>query len=142
MPEAFAVLAVFFVVVAAWFGAWLHARNPANHNPIEDAQRLRMHADWLAERLTTARREKWGGEMVANLTIELNATSEQVSRSEAHLGKRVQALRPKIEAQEPTEFVRATSVASFRGVSLANMRSNASMCSRAFLKYASSSSQN
>jgi hypothetical protein len=83
MPGALAVLAVFAVVIAAW----LNARNPANHNPVEDAERLRRDAGWLAQRREVARREKWGSEMLARLAIELGATAEKLSRAEARVRK-------------------------------------------------------
>lgn len=80
MPEALVVLGVLVVALVAWFGAWLHARNPANYNPEEEAARLRDHAAWLQHRLEVARRENWGHEMVAGITEELGATSRQLAQ--------------------------------------------------------------
>lgn len=75
MPEALAVLAVMVVALVAWLGAWLQARNPANHRPEEDVARLRHHAAWLEQRLEMARREKWGVAMETSLAAELDATT-------------------------------------------------------------------
>lgn len=79
MPEALAILAVFVVVVVAWVGAWMQARDPASQNPVENLQRLQVHAAWLEQRLHVARRENWGDDMVAGLTEELRMTSEQLA---------------------------------------------------------------
>lgn len=79
MPEALAIVAVFVVVVIAWVGAWMQARDPASQNPVEDLQRLRVHAAWLEQRLHVARRENWGDAMVASLTEELRVTSDQLA---------------------------------------------------------------
>jgi hypothetical protein len=142
MPEALALLAVFIVAIAAWLGARLHARSPGNYNPVEDAKRLRLHADWLAERLEMARREKWGGEMVAELMIDLDRTSAQLVLADSHLGRSGARPLSKTQHQDPADLTGSATVGAALGASLANMRSNASMCSRAFLRYASSSSQN
>lgn len=78
MPEAFAVLVVVVVAIAAWFGAWMQARDPANYNAREEAERLRHHAVWLEQRLELAQREKWGGDMVTGIADELDATCRQL----------------------------------------------------------------
>lgn len=77
MPEALAILVIVVVAVAAWIGAWVHARNPANYNVRHEIERLHYQAGWLQERLEVARRENWGGEMIANLEAELEATRRQ-----------------------------------------------------------------
>lgn len=77
MPEALAVLAIIVVAVAAWVGAWMHARDPANYKPHEEHSRLQQHEGWLQGRLETARREKWSEDMVANLEADLEAAQRQ-----------------------------------------------------------------
>jgi hypothetical protein len=78
MPEALAVLVVVVIAIAAWFGAWMQARNPANYNAREEAERLRHHVAWLEQRLELAQREKWGGDMVAGISDELETTFRQL----------------------------------------------------------------
>ena len=68
------------MALAAWIGAWMHARNPANFNAQEEAERLRHHAAWLEQRLAVARREQWGHDMIGDLTAELSATAQQLAR--------------------------------------------------------------
>lgn len=80
MPEAFAVLGVLVVAVAAWLGAFIRARDPALQNPAEDLQRMRQHADWLEQRLHLARRERWDETMIASLETELRTTAQQLAR--------------------------------------------------------------
>ena len=85
MPEALAVLAVFAVVVIAWVGASLQARDPAQQNASADLQRLQQHAAWLQHRLSVARRENWGDDMIASLGAELDATTQQLARTTARI---------------------------------------------------------
>ena len=80
MPEALAVAVVFIVAIVAWFGAWLNARNPANYNARDEMARLRHHAAWLEQRLETAQRERWGEDMVENISDELATTSAQLEQ--------------------------------------------------------------
>lgn len=88
MPEALVVLGVLAVALISWLGAWLHTRNPANTNPAEEAARLREHVAWLEQRLEVARRENWGGEMVAGIAAELSTTSRQLESSGQRAGIR------------------------------------------------------
>ena len=60
MPEALAVAVVFVVALAAWIGAAVTARDPANRNVAQDCERLAHHALWLEQRIEVARRENWG----------------------------------------------------------------------------------
>ena len=83
MPEAVAVLAVVVVTVVAWIGAWMHARNPANHNAADEIARLVQRAAWLEHRLVIAKRERWDGDMVATLSDEFDATSQELMRTKA-----------------------------------------------------------
>jgi hypothetical protein len=83
MPEAFAVFLIFVIAIAAWFGAWLSSRNPANYRPIEEAARLEQHAAWLKQRLEVAQRENWDDEMIAPLAAELEAISRELRTSAA-----------------------------------------------------------
>jgi hypothetical protein len=80
MPEALAVLAVFVVAVAAWLGAWMQARDPANQNVHDETERLQLHVRWLEQRLDLAERENWGGEMIAGLQEEMQLTSRLLSQ--------------------------------------------------------------
>ena len=88
MPEALAVLAVVVVTIVAWFGAWMHARNPANYNARDEVARLRQHSAWLHQRLELAQRERWGGDMIASLSDEIEATAEQLARASRRSGDR------------------------------------------------------
>ena len=89
MPEAFAVLAVVVVTIVAWFSAWMHARNPANTNAQAEIARLRQHAAWLEQRMEVAQREKWGGDMIATLSDEMEGTARQLVRARSVLGRSV-----------------------------------------------------
>jgi hypothetical protein len=82
MPEAFAVLVVFVISVAAYIGALITARDPARQNVVEDLATLRQHHAWLRQRLDVARRENWDEEMVGNLEAEQMATAEEINRKE------------------------------------------------------------
>ena len=84
MPEAFAVLVVFVVCLAAWIGALLTARDPAKQNVAEDLATLRHQRLWLEQRLETAQRENWGGEMVERIASELDANAQAIARRQAH----------------------------------------------------------
>lgn len=79
MPEALAVLAVFVVAIAAWFGAWVQARDPAHQNVRDETERLQVQIRWLEQRLDLARRENWSGDMIACLQDEIESTSRQRS---------------------------------------------------------------
>jgi hypothetical protein len=80
MPEALAIVAIVVVALAAWIGALLHTRNPANYNAVREAERLRQHAAWLEQRIEVAQREKWGSHMLEPLTAELRTTSNALAR--------------------------------------------------------------
>lgn len=80
MPEALVVLGVLAVALLSWLGAWLHTRNPANSNPADEAARLREQVAWLEQRLEVARRENWGGEMVAGIATELASAAGQLAQ--------------------------------------------------------------
>jgi hypothetical protein len=80
MPEAFAVVIVFVVALGVYVGALIHSRNPANFNARQDLERLRQQEAWLRQRLHLAEQEKWSGDMVARLTEELGATSQQLAK--------------------------------------------------------------
>jgi Tfp pilus assembly protein PilV len=82
MPEALVVLVVFSVAVLAWFGAWQHARNPANHRAADERVRLQQNLRWLEERLAVARRENWDESMIAGITTELRVTLRQLQSSD------------------------------------------------------------
>ena len=81
MPEALAVLAVFVVAIAAWLGAWMHTRNPANYNARDEVARLQQQAAWLEQRLAVAQRERWSPDMVDVLCDEIDQTSEHLARA-------------------------------------------------------------
>jgi hypothetical protein len=81
MPEAFAVLAVVVVCVAAYVAALLRSRDPSLHNAADELARLHQHEAWLRQRLALAERERWGADMIAGLGDELRATSQQLARA-------------------------------------------------------------
>jgi len=83
MPEALVVLAVFVVTIAAWLGAWMHARNPANYNVRLEIERLKQQAAWLEERLDVACRERWATDMIASISDELGAITQQLAQISA-----------------------------------------------------------
>lgn len=88
MPEALAVFAVFVVTIVAWFSAWMHARNPANYNARDEAERLRHHAAWLEQRLEVAHREQWGDDMIDALNDERDLTRRQLAEITTRPGAR------------------------------------------------------
>jgi hypothetical protein len=82
MPGALPILVVLVVVaILAWLAAWNHTRNPANRDPREDFRQLQRHAAWLEQRLDTARREHWGGEMIAQLSDQLGAACRDLAQA-------------------------------------------------------------
>ena len=85
MPEAFAILSVSAIIVAIYIFAWVQSRNPALHSPQKEAVRLQHHLAWLDQRLATARREKWGNEMIARLAADQAATARELARVQAVL---------------------------------------------------------
>ena len=80
MPEALALLAIFVIAIAAWFGAWMQARDPANQNVHDETERLQLHVRWLEQRLDLAQRENWSGDMIASLQEEIETTARQLAR--------------------------------------------------------------
>jgi hypothetical protein len=77
MPEAFAIFAVFAVVAAAFVGARQNGTRPADKR--QEIERLKHQELWLQQRLERARRENWGGDMIAAFTRDLEATSRQLA---------------------------------------------------------------
>jgi hypothetical protein len=86
VPEALAILAVFFVAIAIYLAMCLRTRDPALHDPAEEHARLRLHVTWLDERLAVARREQWGEEMVGRITEEREAAARELVKSSARAG--------------------------------------------------------
>ncbi|MEO5959627.1 MAG: hypothetical protein ABIZ49_03835 [Opitutaceae bacterium] len=81
MPEAFAVVFVFVVTVAAWVGAWMQTRNQPHDRAPEEIARLQEHASWLQQRLAVARQENWDEAMVAALRNELRTATRRLARA-------------------------------------------------------------
>lgn len=88
MPEALAVIAVFFVTVVVYVAAWLQARDPAQNTPRHELERLQTREAWLRQRLELARRENWDGKMRAAIADELGATSHHLARAGARVDRR------------------------------------------------------
>jgi hypothetical protein len=86
MPEAFAILFVFVVVVASWIGAWTQTRNTSHDHAREEIARLQAQAAWLRQRLAVAQREKWDEGMVAALADELGIATRQLARANSRTG--------------------------------------------------------
>jgi hypothetical protein len=84
MPEAFAVIFVFVVTVAAYVGAKIHAGNPSLQEIRGECTRLRQHRAWLEERLQLAWRENWGQEMRDRIADEIEATEAQLAQALAN----------------------------------------------------------
>ncbi len=82
MPEAFAILAVFAISVAAYVNGLLKARDPSLRTPVREMQRLQRQAAWLEERLDQARREKWGTMMAERISAELGETLRELKLRE------------------------------------------------------------
>lgn len=78
MPEAFAIIAVFAISVAAYVNGLLKARDPSLRTPAREVQRLQRQAAWLEERLDQARREKWGTIMAERISGELGETLREL----------------------------------------------------------------
>jgi hypothetical protein len=95
MPEAFAVLAVFAISVAAYVNGLLKARDPSLRTPAREIERLERQAEWLEQRLDQARREKWGVVMAERISAELGATLEELAarRRELREGARAEVSR-------------------------------------------------
>ncbi len=80
MPEALAVLVVLALSVVIYVVAWFQSRDPANFNAAAELERLQLHEAWLRDRLQRATSEQWDHAMIAALTEELRATSQQLAR--------------------------------------------------------------
>ncbi|MDB6093059.1 MAG: hypothetical protein JWM32_621 [Verrucomicrobia bacterium] len=80
MPEAVAVVAVFFIAVVIYVAMWVKSRDPAFLDPRMEVIRLEHHSKWLEERLAVARGENWGVEMSAPISAELAATKDELAR--------------------------------------------------------------
>ena len=81
MPEAFAVLLVFFVSLGVYVFAWMRTRDPANQKPSEEVERLQMQRAWLEERLQLADGEGWGAEMRASLRDQLAENARELTKA-------------------------------------------------------------
>jgi len=82
MPASLILVPALAVAFVSLLAAWLYTRNTANHSLREEVQRLKIHAAWLEQRLDTARRERWGHEMIVSLSDQLGATCEQLARAQ------------------------------------------------------------
>jgi hypothetical protein len=83
MPEAFAVLFVFAVAVAAYVGARVQAVSPLQDDPRADLQRLQHHRAWLERRLEQAARENWGDDMLTQIASEVDSTDAALVKTRA-----------------------------------------------------------
>lgn len=83
MPEALAIVAVFVIAIVIYFAMWLQTRDPALNKPHEELARMQHQVKWLEDRLTVARREQWGIEMVASIEAEHAATAALLTQAEA-----------------------------------------------------------
>ncbi len=83
MPEALAIVAVFVIAVIIYIGLWMQTRDPARYQPHEEIARMEQQMKWLDERVGTARREKWGAEMVESIAAEREATAGQLAAARA-----------------------------------------------------------
>ena len=83
MPEALAIVVVFFVCIAIYFYARAQAADPSLQNPEQDRARLQQHAAWLQQRLRLAQQERWSSEMIAALNADLEGTNQALARSQA-----------------------------------------------------------
>ena len=80
MPEAFAVLAVFAIVVFIYVMMWLKSRDPAFHKPREELARLQHHLAWLKDRLAVAQRERWDPALQAGFVAQIEETARELGR--------------------------------------------------------------
>lgn len=87
MPEAFVVMVVFAISIAAYVNGVIKSRDPSLRSPERERQRLQRHAEWLEMRLDTARREKWGVEMTSALSMELGTTLQELGRPRVRLAE-------------------------------------------------------
>lgn len=88
MWAPFIVLPALILLFIACLAAWRHARNPSNYNPRAELVRLRNHAAWIEQRLDTARRERWGHDMIAGLSDQLGDACRQLSRAQRNARRR------------------------------------------------------
>jgi hypothetical protein len=81
MPsEILFLVPVVVIFIAAWWGAIVASRDPAQQDPRHEMARLRDYEAWLRQRLEMAQLEKWDEEMVAHVAEELIATKRELSR--------------------------------------------------------------
>jgi hypothetical protein len=81
MPEVLVIIVVPIIAAVIYVMLWIRSRDPALHDPREEFARLQRQVGWLEERLAMARREKWGGEMVAGIETELTVTAAQLAKA-------------------------------------------------------------
>ena len=83
MPEALAVVLVFFVCIAIYIAARFQRQSAGD--PAVEMERLKQHEAWLRERLLRAERENWGPDMTAGIAKELRATTQEIDRARVRL---------------------------------------------------------
>jgi hypothetical protein len=87
MVETFTITSILAVVGLFTLRAAFKAREAARRNSPGEVQRLRGQSEWLAHRLEVARREKWGDDMIANMTREHAVVLAEIARVELALRK-------------------------------------------------------
>lgn len=85
MPEAIAIVAVFFTAVLIYVIARVQSAKP---HPLKEREHLQQYHDWLVERLLHAEKHAWDEGMKEHLATQLNETREKLAESPGAAGKR------------------------------------------------------
>ena len=90
MPASILLFPAVVIALIAWTAAWWFTRKSRPETRRDEIERLRRHAIWLEQRLDTARRERWGREMIVSLSQQLGLACEDLARAQE--GKRSRTL--------------------------------------------------
>lgn len=91
MPEALAIFAVVVVSVGVYVAAWIQAKDPANYNAQRELVRLKEQQRLLQQRLSAARREKWGMDMIETISEQLDASCSEFEEVKAKMASQTVA---------------------------------------------------
>ena len=98
MPEVLVIIVVPIIAAVIYVTMWIRSRDPALHDPREQFARSQRQVSWLEERLAMARREQWGGEMVASIAAEFETTTLELAKA---IGAQCRASRREVKTNAP-----------------------------------------
>ncbi len=78
MPEAIAIVAVFFTAILIYAIARVQA---SKHHPLKEREHVQQHHDWLVERLLHAEKHAWDEGMKEHLANQLAETRKKLAQT-------------------------------------------------------------